>query len=115
MPTMRSLLVACALMAGCSEDDKDDDESKVSAEVAAICMTQCDKAGECDLLEQAGLTEDECLSSCEELNAQQTSQCMFTSAEADDCADGFEAQTCEEIINGVVPEACARTCMVNSM
>lgn len=111
---MRSIVlvsIVTALASGCGDGG---DGKRVSAEVAAICTTQCRKAGECGLLEGEDISRGECQSACEQVNSVLTKDCMFTSSEADACGSAYAAQTCDESNDAVLPDACVKTCMVTA-
>ena len=91
------------VLTGCGDDD-----SGGSGQVARACDVSCAKLVECDAI--GGLSKSECVQTCTTKATSGGASCTVSEAKANACIDAYAATTCEELLSGDFPAACADLC-----
>lgn len=106
-------LASMALVATACGDDDDvipGTGGVTTGDVQRYCEISCAKQDECGVLGMAGMTEESCVSFCTSNSNvggdDSSSDCQPTSAEVNACFSAFEAASCDDIMNGDIPEEC---------
>jgi|GEM_PF-6325444 len=95
------------LLGACGGDDDDN----IPAAVKELCESQADKGEECGFFGAgAGGSRADYLKVCEDNGAQQSKSCNPADDAVEACRKAYEAQTCDEVSNGVIPDECTIMC-----
>lgn len=108
-------VVLCAVVVplvflGCGDDNDGVGGGGFSqADVQRYCNTLCSKQDECGFLGMAGMTIDQCVSTCASGDgggAGGDTDCNPSRSEVDACISAFDALSCDDMMGGNVPSEC---------
>jgi len=105
------VLIALLGAAACGDDDDDDN---VSSAVKKLCETQYKRFDECGFFEGASDKDKrEVLDYCEKIQSDTERSCKPTQEALESCRQGYAAQTCEQVEEAVIPDACQLMCQAS--
>ncbi|MFT3922821.1 MAG: hypothetical protein QM778_09820 [Myxococcales bacterium] len=111
---VHSLILCCVasmgwgLLGGCGDDDNDND---VPSAVREVCATQADKGQACGYFDSgSGVTRGDYIKLCEATAADEFKSCTPKDSAVDACRKAYEAQDCDQVGAGEMPDECVFMC-----